>query len=192
MYDCSMEKYVYQMFILGLQNVDNALKKGLGGVIFFSKDIKDEESLKKKISEIKSNDTFPPPFISIDQEGGRVERTEAIRPKRLPARAAFEKGFEYLRKQSEEISKELSEWGFNLNFAPCIDVNTNPKNPIIGERAFSDNSEDVIKGYDIYVQALRKYGIPFELHIYEKGNHGGALDQGHPWVAEALRWIETL
>ena len=44
----------------------------------------------------------------------------------------------------------------------------------------------------LYAQALRKYGIPFELHIYEKGNHGGGLDQGHPWVAEALRWIETL
>ena len=43
-----------------------------------------------------------------------------------------------------------------------------------------------------YAQALRKYGVPFELHIYEKGGHGGALAQGHPWAAEALRWIDTL
>lgn len=44
----------------------------------------------------------------------------------------------------------------------------------------------------MYARALRRFGIPFELHIYEKGNHGGALDHGHPWVAEALRWIDTL
>ena len=44
----------------------------------------------------------------------------------------------------------------------------------------------------MYARALRKFGIPFELHIYEKGPHGGALAQGHPWAAEALRWIDTL
>ena len=44
----------------------------------------------------------------------------------------------------------------------------------------------------LYARALRQHGIPFELHIYEKGDHGGALAQGHPWAAEALRWIETL
>jgi acetyl esterase/lipase len=44
----------------------------------------------------------------------------------------------------------------------------------------------------MYARALRKFGIPFELHIYEKGGHGGALAQGHPWAAEALRWIDTL
>ena len=42
------------------------------------------------------------------------------------------------------------------------------------------------------LDSLRKYGVPFELHIYEKGGHGGALAQGHPWAAEALRWIDTL
>ena len=43
-----------------------------------------------------------------------------------------------------------------------------------------------------YALALRKHGIPFELHIYEKGGHGGYLGPGHPWVAEALRWVDTL
>lgn len=44
----------------------------------------------------------------------------------------------------------------------------------------------------MFTQALRKAGVPFELHIYERGEHGGALDNGHPWAAEALRWIDTL
>ena len=44
----------------------------------------------------------------------------------------------------------------------------------------------------LYAMSLRKFGVPFELHIYEKGNHGGARFHDHPWVAEALRWVDTL
>lgn len=44
----------------------------------------------------------------------------------------------------------------------------------------------------MYASALRKYGVPFELHIYEKGNHGGSKCLEHPWIAEALRWVDTL
>ncbi len=170
----SMEKYIYQMFILGLDNVDDALSKGLGGVIFFSKDIKSEKQLKNDIEKIKQKSLISP-FISIDQEGGRVERTEAIRPKRLSAREAYEKRI--LKQQSEEIASELNEWGFNLNFAPCVDVNTNPNNPIIGERAFSNTTEDVIRGEEIYVSAMRKYGIiPCVKHF---PGHGDADKDSH-------------
>ena len=150
MYDYLMEKLVWQMFILGCENLDKALKKGLGGAIFFSKDITSETELNSKIKEIKSKALISP-FIAIDQEGGRVERTENIRPKRLSARYAFQKGEEFLKKQSEELSKELFNYGFNLNFAPCIDVNSNPNNPIIGERAYSNNPDDVIKGMNIFI-----------------------------------------
>ena len=169
-----MEKYVYQMFILGVENAKKALYKGLGGVIFFRKDINSENQLKDKIEEIKTQAQIPP-FISIDQEGGRVERTENIRPKRLSAKYAFEKGI--LKEQSEEIASELKGWGFNLNFAPCVDVNTNPKNPIIGERSFSDNPEDVIKGMGIFTNAMRKYGIiPCVKHF---PGHGDADKDSH-------------
>lgn len=118
-----------------------------------------------------------PPFLSIDQEGGRVERTENIRPKRLSARTAFNKGEEFLKKQSEEISKELSDYGINLNFAPCADVNTNPNNPIIGERAFSNNPDDVIKGTNIFIEASRKHKIiPCVKHF---PGHGDADKDSH-------------
>lgn len=176
MYDYSMEKLVYQMFILGCDNLEIPLKKGLGGVIFFTKDINSEDELTQKINNIKSQ-ALVPPFISIDQEGGRVERTEYIREKRLSARHAYEKGLDYLKQQSEDISKELKEWGFNLNFAPCIDINTNPNNPIIGERAFANNVEDVIKGYKIFTNASRKFGIiPCAKHY---PGHGDADKDSH-------------
>ena len=68
---------LYQMFILGLNGEEykNALNKGLGGIIFFTNDIESKNQFKTLIKEIKSESLIPP-FLSIDQEGGRVERTE--------------------------------------------------------------------------------------------------------------------
>jgi len=176
MYDYFMEKFVYQMFVLGIENAENALSKGLGGVIFFTKDIQNEQILATKIKDIKNNALLAP-FISVDQEGGRVERTENIRPKRISARYAFQRGIEFLEKQSNEISKELHNWGFNLNFAPCIDVNTNINNPIIGERAFSDNANDVIEGMNIFINASKKNKIiPCVKHF---PGHGDADKDSH-------------
>lgn len=190
MYDCFMEKYVYQMFILGCGDLEPALQKGLGGVIFFTKDIRSENQFVNLIKDIKSKALIPP-FLSIDQEGGRVERTENIRPKRISAREAFSSGI--LKQQSEEISKELREWGINLNFAPCADVNTNPKNPIIGERAFSDKTEEVIEGVKIFTEASRKYGvIPCVKHF---PGHGDADKDSHltlPVIDLPLEEMESI
>ena len=158
MYDCFMENLVWQKFILGTGNLEVPLRKGLGGVIFFTKDIEKEEQFRELVAEIKAKAIIPP-FLSIDQEGGRVERTENIRPKRLSARFAYDFGKDFLQAQSEEISKELKDLGINLNFAPCVDVNTNSQNPIIGERAFSDKPDEVILGAEIFINASRKYGI---------------------------------
>lgn len=176
-----MKELIYQKFILGCQNLDDALKKGLGGVIFFTKDIKTTEQFKDLIKSIKSKSKIPP-FLSIDQEGGRVERTENLRPKRESARFAFLKGEDFLKNQVEEISKELVEYGVNLNFAPCIDVNTNPKNPIIGERSFGENPDDVIKGMKIFVKASREFGvIPCVKHF---PGHGDADKDSHLTLPE--------
>ena len=159
MYDCGMEKLIYQMFILGTgEFLDEALKKGLGGVIFFTRDIESKEQFKALIKDIKTKALIPP-FLSIDQEGGRVERTGNIHPRYLSARYAFQKGENVLKHQTEQIAQELKEYGINLNFAPVADVNTNPDNPIIGERAFSDNAEEVSKCVKLVSGIYRKYGI---------------------------------
>ena len=171
-----MEELVWQMFILGTGELNKALEKGLGGVIFFTKDIQSEKQFKSLIQEIKSQAIIPP-FLSIDQEGGKVERTEYIRPKRLSARYAFEKGPDFLERQYDEISRELQDWGINLNFAPCVDVNTNPNNPIIGERSFSSDSNKVIEGMEIFVNSSRKYNvIPCVKHY---PGHGDADKDSH-------------
>ena len=172
-----MEKLIYQMFILGTgEALDESLKKGLGGVIFFTKDIQSREQFKSLVSDIKSKSLIPP-FLSIDQEGGRVERTENIHPRYLSPRFAFQKGENFLHEQSEKIALELKDYGLNLNFAPCADVNTNPNNPIIGERSFSSNTDDVIKGINIVSEEFRKNGIiPCLKHF---PGHGDADKDSH-------------
>ena len=153
---------LYQMFILGCEGGEykTALKQGLGGVIFFSKDIHSKEQFKELINDIKSQSLISP-FLSIDQEGGRVERTENIHggKKYLSAKFAFENGIEFLSEQTRQIAQELKSYGINLNFAPCIDVNTNPDNPIIGERAFSFEPDDVIKAEKIVSEIYKNIGI---------------------------------
>lgn len=153
---------LYQMFILGTKgnNLENAIKKGLGGIIFFTDDILSTEDFKNKIKYF-SKQSNTPLFFSIDQEGGRVERTQNIwnGKKYLSARYAFQKGEKFLQEQTQAIADELKNYAINLNFAPCCDVDTNPDNPIIAERAFANNAKDVIKGAETVIKTYRKNGI---------------------------------
>ncbi len=189
----NLRNKLYQMFILGLDGdgYHQALKDGLGGIIFFSKDIKSAEQFKTLTSDIKKESLIPP-FLSIDQEGGRVERTENIHngKKYLSAKYAFEKGEDFLQKQTKEIAEELVSYGINLNFAPCIDVNTNPSNPIIGERAFSSKTEDVIKAEKIVSKTYQENGIiPCVKHF---PGHGDANADSHLTLPEINLDFETL
>lgn len=198
----NIREKLYQMFILGLEgeelaqniNLIKALHNGLGGVIFFTQNIKTNEQFKRLIGDIKKESKIHP-FLSIDQEGGRVERTENIfrgkcnlapcetsspvvdGKKFLSAKFAAEKGETFLREQTEQISNLLKDFGINLNFAPVLDVNTNPNNPIIGERAFSNDTDEVIKFGKIVVETYLKNGIiPCTKHF---PGHGDANVDSH-------------
>lgn len=176
----NLREKLYQMFILGLdgEGYIKALENGLGGIIFFTNDIQTPEQI-RALTDIINKNSLIKPFLSIDQEGGRVERTENIHngKKYLSAKYAFKKGEEFLHSQTRQIAKELKSYGFNLNFAPCIDTNTNPHNPIIGERAFSSYADDVIKGEKIVSQTYRQNGIiPCVKHF---PGHGDADTDSH-------------
>ena len=183
-----MKKMVYQKFILGTQDsfgsrklFNSALDDGLGGVIFFTRDISSKEQFTELVKDIKKRANRPL-FLSIDQEGGRVERTENVHARYLSPKYAFEKGEEFLKEQTRKIAKELKSYGLNLNFAPCADVNTNPNNPIIGERAFANNPEDVSKGVKIVSEVYRKNGIiPCLKHF---PGHGDANADSHKTLPE--------
>lgn len=162
----TLKQKISQMFITGFKGnepdcyFNKIVQLGLGGVIFFTYNIESEKQFKTLISNI-SKHAIIPMFFSIDQEGGRVERTENIHGKKkyLSAKYAYEKGLKYLQNQTREIASELKNYGVNMNFAPVLDVNTNNENPIIGERAFSNNTEDVIKASQIVINEYKKNEI---------------------------------
>ena len=172
-----MKNLIYKKFIIGTgEYLDYALENHLGGVIFFTKDIPSKEQFINLVHDIKKK-AKEPLFLSIDQEGGRVERTENIHVRYLSQKFAYEKGFDYMKMQYENIANELKEYGLNLNFSPCADVNTNPLKTIIGERSFSDNVVDVIKGVNFVSEIYRKNNVIPCIKHYP--GHGDADKDSH-------------
>lgn len=185
----NLKEMLNQMFILGYDGENppkvllKLLSEGLGGVILFTQNIKTIEQTKSAINEVKSFSKIKP-FVSIDEEGGRVERTENIFDGKrfLSAKFSAEKGLNFVKKQTKDISDLLNQMGFNLNFAPVLDVNTNPENPIIGERAFSGKTDEVIKFGNVVVQEYLKNGIiPCSKHF---PGHGDANADSHLTLPE--------
>jgi len=118
----------------------------VGGVLLFAKNYEKPEQVARLIQQIQECRTEFPLWISVDQEGGRVQRFKAPFTI-LPTGAAIGRtgspkiAFEI----AEVIAKELKAVGVNLNFCPVTDILTNPTNPVIGDRAYGSNDEDVSK-----------------------------------------------
>lgn len=182
----SLKQKINQLFIAGYDGTDvlnhsvtvDLLRNGLGGVIFFTKNIQTAEQFQNNINKINELALIPP-FLSIDQEGGRVERTENIHngKKYLSAKDASNKGLDFVEKQTELLCDELLYYGINMNFAPVLDTNTNPKNPIIGVRAYGDNPDDVIKFAQKVINVHNEKGIiPVGKHF---PGHGDTYSDSH-------------
>ena len=168
MYDKNMVNEFLQLFILGVNgdsigenpNIQYCLKNNLGGIIFFTQNIITENRFKNFVNDLKKVNNSKL-FLSIDQEGGRVERTENIhggKKYKSPA-VIFSEGVQALERQTYDIAGELRNYGLNMNFAPVADVNSNPQNPIIGERAFSSNTKEVSDCVNLVAKTYLKSGI---------------------------------
>ena len=135
-------------------------KYHIGGIILFSQNFETKEQIKKLISDLQAaakESGNPPLLICVDQEGGKVERF-AFGRERLKnnsdvktEKEAFEKG--------KFIGKELKELGINCNLAPVVDVNSNPNNPIINVRSFSDKADIVSKFGKSFMEGLHSQNI---------------------------------
>lgn len=202
MKNLTLEQKVHQMFILGYSGENplacphftKALKSGLGGVIFFTHNIFEKERFKTTVKTIKETALFKP-FLSIDQEGGRVERTLNLYggSHYLSALDSAQKGAETVKQQTQWISDELKYLGLNMNFAPVLDVNTNPQNPIIGNRSYSNNPDEVTKCGQIAIETYLKNNIiPVGKHY---PGHGDTATDSHyemPIVNLSLTELENL
>jgi len=117
-----------------------------GGVILFSRNLESVEQMVDLTNSLQACSPHSPLLISIDQEGGRVSRLPKgftiFPPSDLLGRS---NSTELAFAAAATIAKELKAVGVNMNMAPVLDVNSNPDNPVIGDRAFGTTPEVVCK-----------------------------------------------
>lgn len=136
-------------------------RNALGGVILFGRNLPDVETAWKLCQQVADLSTTKfPPFIAIDQEGGRVQRLRD-RVLDLPPLGVWSPLAEthLRRKIAFQQATELAAVGFNLNFAPVIDVNSNPQNPVIGDRSPSADPRLVTQIGAVLIEGQQAAGV---------------------------------
>ncbi len=164
-----------------------------GGFCIFDKNIQNPVQIKELNFQIH-NLGSPSPLIFIDEEGGSVSRIASNKKFPVPkfnnmAEIGKTKNFDKAYNTGYEIGAYLKEYGFDIDFAPVADVNTNPKNPIIGTRAFSSDPEIAAKMDIAFLEGLHASNILGCLKHFP--GHGDTKTDTHKGYAETLKtWKE--
>ena len=165
----------------------------IGGVTFFGRNIASYLQLHALISAIEWPQERPP-LLAIDQEGGRVARLKTPIVKLPPMRALGRVGDPSLTKRAASLlGSQLRALGLTMNFAPVLDVDTNPNNPVIGDRAFGSTPETVVVHARAFAAGLAVAGI-LSCGKHFPG-HGDTLLDSHlalPTVTHALERLESV
>lgn len=203
--DIPLQSKVAQMLLVGFrgttsENIDKQIISDIadleiGGVILFEYDapsksrprnISSPEQLKKLIEDLQSHAKIPL-WISIDQEGGNVNRLKTrygfpdfVSPQYLGKIDNID-STKFYAALTAEI---LSSLGFNLNFTPGVDLNVNPDCPVIGKigRSFSDEPRKVVKHAEIWIEEQKKKNIVSCLKHFP--GHGSSLNDTHLGIAD--------
>ncbi len=133
----------------------------VGGVILFSRNIETPTQLRALVDglhELAPADA--PLLLGIDQEGGRVQRMRAPWTEWPPMRTFGDAGdLDLITQMGRALARELVREGFNLNFAPCVDVDSNPENPVIGDRSFASDSVTVGACAAAMIEGMQSGGV---------------------------------
>ncbi len=137
---------------------------GVGHVILFARNVAEPEQvagLVRQLQEIARDAGHDLPlFVAVDQEGGRVARLKAPWTVWPPLRALGRLGSEEMaRRLGEALAAELQACGIRWDMAPVVDVDTNPKNPVIGDRAFGDDPDLVGRLGAALIRGLEASGV---------------------------------
>ncbi|MFC3031500.1 glycoside hydrolase family 3 protein [Pseudoalteromonas fenneropenaei] len=140
----------------------------IGGVILFSENTADTAQIVKLTNDLQLAASHSPSklplFIAIDQEGGRVARINRAQATSFTGNMSIgatfpRKGSHYASAVATVIGKELNSLGVNVNFAPTVDVNVNPLNPVINVRSFGENPDIVATLGAAQVNAFEQQGV---------------------------------
>ena len=166
----------------------------VGGMILYAHNIVDEAQLGEFIAEIRTLNGSP--LLAIDEEGGRIARIANNEnfdvPKYESMAAIAESGDpSEAYKAAFTIGSYVKEYGFDIDYAPVADVNTNPENIVIGPRAFSDDPETAAEFVVSYLNGLDSAGVIGTLKHFP--GHGDVKTDTHSGYAETNKtWEEML
>src|SRR5918999_6618173 len=132
----------------------------LGGIILFARNVESPEQVAEVAREAQSLARELPLWVSVDQEGGRVARLKAPftvwPPMATLGRSADD---ELARRFARALAAEVKAVGISLDYTPVLDILTNPKNPVIGDRALGERAQDVSRIGQIIIRTLQSEGI---------------------------------
>lgn len=184
----SIEEKIGQMLIVTDSSTiaDEDLLKNLetikpGGFILFSDNIESYEQTTKLIDDINSTADIPM-FISIDQEGGRVARIKKLSDTEvtiIPSmyKLGLTKDEELAYEVGKVVGEELRALNINMDFAPVLDIYSNPENTVIGDRAFGSTAELVSNMALSFSQGLESTGV---ISVYKHfPGHGDTYEDSH-------------
>lgn len=131
-----------------------------GGMILFDRNIEAAEQAAELAVQVQALGRSMPAWVSVDQEGGRVARLRTPFTEWPPMATLGRSGSEALATRfARALGAELRGVGVTLNFAPVLDVHTNPKNPVIGDRALGGSAAEVARLGSAIVRGLQETGV---------------------------------
>ena len=132
----------------------------LGGVIFFARNVADPEQVAELAFDASRLVPELPVWVSVDQEGGRVARLKAPFTEWPPMATLGRSGDVTLAiRFARALAEELKAVGVTLDYTPVLDILTNPKNPVIGDRALGEKAEDVARLGSAIITTLQDEGV---------------------------------
>jgi beta-N-acetylhexosaminidase len=134
----------------------------LGGVIFFARNVENPEQVADLSRESQELADELPLWVSVDQEGGRVARLKrpfTEWPPMITLGRAGADNEQLAARFATALAAELRAVGISMDYTPVLDVHTNPKNPVIGDRALADRAEDVARLGVAIIRTLQSAGI---------------------------------
>lgn len=204
--EMSLEDKVAGLFIVtpeALTGVSKAVKAGdgtkealekypVGGLIYFKQNIQSKEQITEMLANTVSMSKYPV-FLAVDEEGAGVARVaDALGLKKADSAAEIGESGDANNAYNtyKEIGTYLTEYGFNLNFAPVADVLTDPDNDAIGERSFGSDPAVVSSMVASSVTALEEVGVTACMkHFPGQGDANGDTHEG---LASSDRTLEEI
>jgi beta-N-acetylhexosaminidase len=163
----TLRRQIGQLLIAGFegQQLSVELKAlarefGLGGVILFARNVAEPEQVAELCDEASRLMPDLPLWVSVDQEGGRVARLKRPFTEWPPMATLGRSGDAALAERfARALAEELRAVGITMDYAPVLDVHTNPKNPVIGDRALADRADEVARLGSAIIRVLQGEGI---------------------------------